>query len=355
MKVAKSVEELLKDIDIEEFKEYYFTHSDGDIIDRFHLSPVYLKRVTSYLNIKKTAEQRKQIQINTNIERYGVATPTQNKEVANKISKSLKGKSHEGYWESYLSKFDSPEEAVNQRYEKTKQTKQEKYGDETYNNRDKYRKTCQDKYGTDCYCKTDEFLRKRKETYIENYGVDSPAKSDLIKEKMQNTCLERYGVKHNWASKDKKLNGKATMLFRYGDEQPLRLKQFIQKISQTRKCVASDGTKLDSHYELYVYEWCLKNNKKVERNIPIKYEYNGKTHVTFVDFKIDDKLYEVKGGHLLEGIYDYRGVPISIKLDVYRNHNVTLIIDSNFVNKLVGIEVVDINSFLKNTANILSV
>lgn len=345
MKKVKRAEELLMNIDIEEFKEYYFTHSDNDTINRFCLSPIYLKRIIEYLGIIKTAEQRKQIQVNTNIEKYGCAVPTQNKEIATKISNALKGNSHKGYWESYLNKFNNPEEAICQRNIKTKYTKLDKYGDENYNNRDKYKETCLSKYGVDCYCKTKEFIDKRKDTYLQNYGVDSPAKSEIVRKKMQDTCFERYGVTHNWASKDKKLNGKATMFSKYGDEQPLRLKQFIQKISKSRRCVATDGTELDSHYELYVYEWCLKNNKKVERNIPIKYEFNGNIHTTFIDFKIDNRLYEVKGGHLLSGIYDYVGVPISIKLQIYRDNNVTIITDDDFIDRLDSINVIGISKF----------
>lgn len=345
MKKVKNAEELLVNIEIEEFKKYYFTHSDNDIIERFQLSVTYLKRITDYLDIHKTAEQRKQIQINTNIQKYGCAVPTQNKEIASKISNALKGNSHKGYWESYLNRFDNPEEAIYQRNIKTKHTKQDKYGDENYNNRDKYKETCLDKYGVDCYCKTNDFIDKRKSTYQQNYGVDSPAKAEAVRKKMQNTCFERYGVTHNWASKDKKLNGRATMLRKYGDEQPLRLKQFIQKISKARKCVASDGTELDSHYELYVYEWCLRNNKKVERNIPIKYQFNGSNHTTFIDFKIDDKLYEVKGGHLLSGIYDYVGVPIAVKLDIYKENDVTVITDENFVNRFENVKTMSICRF----------
>lgn len=131
MKKVKSAEELLVNIEIEEFKKYYFTHSDNDVISKFQLSATYLRRIIDYLDIHKTAEQRKQIQINTNIQKYGCAVPTQNKEIASKIGESLKGKSHKGYWETYLDKFDNPEEAIYQRNIKTKHTKQDKYGDET--------------------------------------------------------------------------------------------------------------------------------------------------------------------------------------------------------------------------------
>ena len=50
------------------------------------------------------------------------------------------------------------------------QTKEEKYGDRNYNNKQKYKSTC-----------------------LERYGVDNPQKSQIIRKKVENTCLERYG------------------------------------------------------------------------------------------------------------------------------------------------------------------
>lgn len=84
----------------------------------------------------------------------------------------------------------------------------------------------------------------------------------------------------------------------------------------------------DSSYEKDVYEYCIRNKIPIERQIPLEYEYNGTKHTTLIDFKIDDILFEVKGGHLLKGIYDNNGkTPINEKLNVYRQNKVILITD----------------------------
>ena len=54
-----------------------------------------------------------------------------------------------------------------------KQTKFERYGDETYNNREKTRETILKKYGVDHYSKTDEYKEKTKNTMMERYGVEN--------------------------------------------------------------------------------------------------------------------------------------------------------------------------------------
>lgn len=60
-----------------------------------------------------------------------------------------------------LSKKD--EEYFSNISKKTKETKFEKYGNETYNNHEKYMNTCLEKYGVDNFSKTDEFKSKNLE------------------------------------------------------------------------------------------------------------------------------------------------------------------------------------------------
>lgn len=56
---------------------------------------------------------------------------------------------------------------------KNKLTCKQKYGSETYNNRDGAKETC-----------------------LKIYGIESPNKLEEKKEKAKNTCLERYGVEY---------------------------------------------------------------------------------------------------------------------------------------------------------------
>lgn len=98
-----------------------------------------------------------------------------------------------------------------------------------------------------------------------------------------------------------------------------------KRVSTQKNAQGADGLPLDSSWEKIVYDFWRFLNLKVERNIPIQYEYEGKVHTTFIDFKVDDMLFEVKGNHLLDGNFDYGGVPIAVKLDIYRKHHVIII------------------------------
>ena len=133
------------------------------------------------------------------------------------VRQKLKDTNVDRYGEDYISQFIS----------KGLQTKTEKYGSTSYNNKEKYRKTCLDRYGVEnpmqsqdikkksmetclerygnaLYLCSDEYNRKRracleksKRTCLERYGVTCAMQSDNVKDKLKKTCLERYGVEYN--------------------------------------------------------------------------------------------------------------------------------------------------------------
>lgn len=76
---------------------------------------------------------------------------------------------------------------------KSRQTKLERYGSETYNNRDKSKQTCIEKYGVDNPFKDTERI---KQSYIDKFGTDHPMKSEVIRAKYRNTMMENYGVEY---------------------------------------------------------------------------------------------------------------------------------------------------------------
>lgn len=94
--------------------------------------------------------------------------------------------------------------------EKAKQTKIEKYGDPNYNNREKAIETCNHRYG--------------------GYGNASP----ILLSKCKQTCLERYGVETNLISKNDDLNGHNSIISRFGSDEA-RYKYTLQKGRETRK------------------------------------------------------------------------------------------------------------------------
>ena len=157
----------------------------------------------------------------------------------------------------------------------------------------------------------------RQQTCLVRYGTSNPTLSDTVRQKISesvsaescqqkiaDTCLSKYGVRHSSQSSE------------------IHRKQWHNR-KNIRGC---DGTPLDSTWERIVYDFWKSLGLTVERNIPIEFDYQGKKHTTFVDFRIDGVLYEVKGNHFLTGgVNENSNFPMSVKLDVYRENNVVII------------------------------
>lgn len=166
-----------------------------------------------------------------------------------------------------------------------------------------------------------EVTAKTKETKLKLYGNPNYHNQ----EKINATKLARYG--------DPKYNNHKLNSIKQKQNWKNRTKETIREIAiksaTTRKSNKSiDGIYFDSSYEKILYEYCIRNNIPVERQIPLNYYYNNLKHTTLIDFKIDGYLIECKGGHLLTGTYsDDSYVPIEAKLDVYKKNNVILVTD----------------------------
>ena len=150
--------------------------------------------------------------------------------------------------------------------EKCAQTKLERYGSKTYNNREKANQTVIDKYGT----------------------VD--AWRDRIQAKADATKMMRYGTK-TYNNREK---AASTSLTRYGVKVPIQYKPIGNKAHY--KYTFHD-IKFDSSYDLAYYIWLSDNHIEFEYNPNIQFEYvfDGKIHYYNPDFKVGDKLIELKG------------------------------------------------------------
>lgn len=194
--------------------------------------------------------------------------------------------------------------------------------------KDKQAATCLERYGSTSPFTAPDFEDKRKKTCEAKYGVDHPMKSEMIKHKHSKSCSDNNG---GIDSPLKLPKVRSAMLDVYKDAGRM-MEIAAKRLDTMGKVAALDGTHLDSSYELQVYEFCKRNNLEVERQIPIKYNYNGCEHTTFIDFKINGMLFECKGGHLLEGCYDNSDasnlIPIDVKLDVYRKNHVIIVTDN---------------------------
>ena len=196
-----------------------------------------------------------------------------------------------------------------------KQTCLETYGCENIMHitefKDKLQKTNLEKYGNVCSLNGAEQIRKKKETWIKNFGKDNPYQKEEVKEKVKRNNLEKYGREYSIGTPE---NIRKSM--------ESKIKNGNIGVPKVRYRL--DGIKFDSSWEVAFYIWNRDNNKgKIERNaISFDYELDGKHHKTFVDFKIDDRLYEVKNPYLLNRD------AVSIKrCEVMKENNVIFITD----------------------------
>ena len=114
-------------------------------------------------------------------------------------------------------------------------------------------------------------------------------------------CIEAYGVDNPMKCKDVQKKSKTTHRKNFGCDYP------GQCPSTQRKQKSSyfyDGKYFKNTWELSFYIW-LKDSKKDFEYQPLVtfkfYDQNGKMHTYQPDFKVDGKLYELKGDHFFKG------------------------------------------------------
>lgn len=124
----------------------------------------------------------------TNLNKYGVEYPNQNKEVRAKI----------------------------------KETNLERYGVECPSQTEwfqqKVKKSSLEKRGVEHFTQDPEIIQKRKKTNLKKYGAESPQQTNSIKEKAKQTCLEKYNKEFASQTQQFQKNVKSTNLEKYGVE-----------------------------------------------------------------------------------------------------------------------------------------
>lgn len=174
--------------------------------------------------------------------------------------------------------------------------------------------------------KTDEekrdIVEKRKLTSIERYGVDNPAKNESVKDKIRKAVSSEEAIRRYELTSKK----------HYGTRRPA---QSVKLENSKKSPYSTDaGLPLDSSWELCFYQFlksCGYNDSDIERNVPIEYaDQIGKSRVTFIDFKVDGRLFEVKGSSYLKNLVDTQD--INKKLEIYRSNNVVVVTSENVDN-----------------------
>ena len=152
---------------------------------------------------------------------------------------------------------------------------------------------------------------------------------DFVKrryEKIKQSNLKKYGYENPFQDTERL---QEYWRANYGVDNPSQLPEIARKKVLTAKsATASDGIVFDSQYEVDVYEFCKRNNIPIKTQIPIPFIQDDKPKLTYIDFEIDGILVECKGGHLLNGIFDYaQEVKIETKLQIYRDNHVVVVTD----------------------------
>jgi hypothetical protein len=315
----QKLEELKLALDREELQQYYNSHTYSETAEHYKItygcSIKNLRLLYKYFgitmkgkgdNLSKNREKIKQGMLT----KYGVDNPQKSKEIR----------------------------------ERTELTNIERYGTKNaFQNtkvQAKQKETCLERYGVENAFQAAEVKEAIKQTCIERYGVDHISKCSEIVEKGKQTKLKRYGncgynnyeqtkqtklKKYGEANFSNPVKTKQTCLERYGVDNIAKLRETHVKAAETRSnATASDGTKFDSSWEVLVYEHALQKGYKIETQVPL--EYND-VQVTFIDFKINGQLYEVKGAHLLNNCWQEKGITIDSKLKCYKENDIIIITD----------------------------
>ena len=197
-------------------------------------------------------------------EKYGVDNVFQSEEIKEKIKKTC--------LEKYGVEYSSQAETAK---EKAKKTNLERYGSEIacpFGSK-KFSNIIKKKYNVDNISQLNEIKIKKEESCLKHFGVRNPTKSKEVLNKIENTLYQRYGVKH-----------------------PLQYREFQLK---TKSKYIYEDINFDSSWELIFWLYNKEVlNSNITRNLePLIYYYNDEEFKYFPDFKIDDKIYEIKGDH----------------------------------------------------------
>lgn len=208
--------------------------------------------------------------------------------------------------------------------EKCKKSMMDKYGVEnsmqSEDIKEKAKQTCRKKFGVDNAFQSEEIKNRIKQTHLQKRGVDNSMKAPDVQEKYRQTMMKRYGVEYSMQSKELQKKSTETCLEHFGVEHPSQSSEILERTKHTmnirhgvdwfpqsyeyhklkRHKFTSPiypGMSFDSNWELFVYDYCSKNNINVEYqpNITLEYQYDDKIWTYHPDFKINGKVYEVKG------------------------------------------------------------
>lgn len=207
----------LSNVTNEELIELYIGQNlaADEIAEKFGTTKGAVATELSKRKIKKPGNLRAIKQRERNMERYGVASTLQLKEVQDKISKTC------------LEKYGNSSVASVGGIKQQENLKTNPISDE----------------------EKQRIVSKRKQTTMAHFGVEVPAQSEEIQNKIKQTNIEKYGCENPMQNDDVKQRLKETMLDRYGVE---NFTQSVQYSANNEKYAKID-------LDVFVYQYCVEN------------------------------------------------------------------------------------------------
>ena len=142
-----------------------------------------------------------------------------------------------------------------------------------------------------------EILDKRRTTNLERYDVESYSQTDEFKQKCIETCHNRYGVDHYSQTKECWDKIKETCNLKYGYDFYQQSPEYYANRTWKYTNPKHPDMTFGSSWEFIVYDFLLENHIVFEYQPPVSlpYEYKETHHTYHPDFRIGDKIVEVKG------------------------------------------------------------
>ena len=207
----------LSDVTDGELIELYINQNlaADEIAEKFRTTKGAVATELSKRKIKKSGVLRAAKQRERNIEKYGVASTLQLKEVQDKISKTC------------LERYGNPSVASVGGVKQQENLKINPLSDE----------------------EKQRIVNKRKQTTMARFGVEIPAQSEEIRNRIKQTNIEKYGCENPMQNDDIKQRLKETMLDRYGVE---NFTQSVQYSTNNEKYAKID-------LDVFTYQYCVDN------------------------------------------------------------------------------------------------
>ena len=176
------------------------------------------------------------------------------------------------------------------------ETKQEKYGSSTYNNREQASKTCLQKYNVDNPAKVDVFMKNAYQTKVDKHGITNS--NNWIKG--HETRIDNFGSLEE-SYRITTLHRQETLLNEYGVDNIAKLKETKEKIKTSTRNTFQEKYGVDcywllpdakrsndsknSSYNVAFEQLLIQNNISFEREVTVgRFIY---------DFKVNDYLIEI--------------------------------------------------------------